>query len=448
MRKISRAVLYISAFCLAIMAGTFALVKSFGIASSAPKIYTKQPLHQFDDNSNKNCKISSFKMQNYIDSAFLSKKTANLCATKTQTLPLNNNKDYETSAQAMALLEVNSGRLIASKEGNKKLPMASLTKIITAIVAIENNADLDTKLEIPKAAVGIEGSSIYLRAGEHLTMRELLYGLMLRSGNDSAVAIAILTSGSVENFMKLANDFCAKLGATNTNLVTPNGLHDDNHYTTAEDLAKITAYALKNKTFAEVVGTKYKTIDNELSKKEKNRLLKNKNKFLDMLEGADGVKTGYTKKAGRCFVGSSTRAEDGMQLVCVLINCQPMFQDCQKLIAQAQKDYKMYNLLDDTGYESYISVSGSNTHTILCGSKNGFSYPLTEDEYNSVEVHNNLNKKFTAPINAGEIVGEVQILVDKTLIFCDNILAKETAQDNTYLGTLDKIIDDFAMMPR
>ena len=448
MKKISSAIFYTIAFCLAVMAGTFVLFKSFGLACVAPKIYTKQPLEQFNKNGDENCKNGSKNLQKYINCASFNKSFANISVNNTQTLSLNNSKDYYTSAEAMALLEAKSGRLIASKEGNKKLPMASLTKIITAIVAIENNEDLDAKLEIPKAAVGIEGSSIYLRAGEHLTMRELLYGLMLRSGNDAAVAIAILTSGSVDEFIKLANSFCAKLGATNTNLVTPNGLHDDNHYTTAEDLAKITAYALKNKTFAEIVGTKYKTIDNELGKKEKNRLLKNKNKFLDMLEGADGVKTGYTKKAGRCFVGSSTRAEDGMQVVCVLLNCNPMFQDCTKLIAQAQKDYKMYKLLDDTGYESYINVSGSNNPTILCASKNGFSYPLTQQEYQSVRVIDNLNKKFTSPINNGQKVGEVQILVDKSVIFCDNILAKEEAQDNTYLGTLDKIIDDFAMMPR
>jgi len=187
--------------------------------------------------------------------------------------------------------------------------MASTTKIVTALTVIRNT-DLDEVVEIPKAACGIEGSSIYLREGEHLTVRELLYGLMLRSGNDCAVALALHTSGSVEAFAELMNTTAVELGCENSNFVNPHGLHDDRHYTTALDLAAVTCEALHNETFREIVSTKAVRISNEGY--EYDRVLVNKNKLLSNVDGADGVKTGYTKKAGRCFVGSATK--NGMQV--------------------------------------------------------------------------------------------------------------------------------------
>ena len=348
--------------------------------------------------------------------------------------------NYQTSAEAMALIESNSGRIIACKNADKKLPMASLTKIITAIVAIENNNNLDEVKQVPDESVGIEGSSIYIKKGEHLTLRELLYGLMLRSGNDAAVAISILTSGSVEGFIKLCNDFCFKHGLENTHLVTPSGLHDDNHYTTASDLAKITAYAMHNSTFAEIVATTRKNIPAE-STKEGYRNLKNKNRFLSMLDGADGVKTGFTKKAGRCFVGSCTREEDGMQLVCVLLNCGPMFQECKSLITQGFSDYKLYNLYDGDKYKIEIDkdgnfVSGETQQTLL--------YPLSEDEMKNVEIKEKILWDGSLPVKINQKIAELEIFVDKNLILCDNIYSLTEINDIiTYREALEKAIENF-----
>ncbi len=392
-KKISLSVLYVFTFVVAVAFGSFVVVKSFGLAT----------------NQNNTITIGS--------------------------------KTYNTEAEGLMLMEANSGRVISSHNADKKLPMASLTKIITAIVAIEKNKDLDTKLAIPKEAVGIEGSSIYLRAGEHLTIRELLYGLMLRSGNDAATAIAILTSGSVPAFMEECNNFCTNLGLTSTHLVTPSGLHDDDHYTTASDLAKITAYALKNKTFAEIVKTTTKTIPNELGKYD-HRDLVNKNKFLAMVEGADGVKTGYTTKAGRCFVGSATREEDGLKIVCVLLNCRPMFQECRAFIQAALDSYKMHNLLDD-GYESAININKSEQKSTMAKSEKGFAYPLTEDEVNKIEYHDTLSLSYDAPLSKHQKVGEIKVLLNNQLIFCDNIYTIEEVKDNTYKSSLDKVIDKF-----
>jgi D-alanyl-D-alanine carboxypeptidase len=165
-------------------------------------------------------------------------------------------------------------------------------------------------MQIPKEAVGIEGSSMYLREGEVLTLQELLYGLMLHSGNDAATALAIYCGGTVEGFSQLMNDKAHRLGLTGTHFENPHGLDSPNHYSTARDLAVLAAYAMKNPIFARTVSTKNVRVGE--------RSLQNHNKLLWRVEGADGVKTGYTKAAGRILVSSATR--DGRRLICVTIN--------------------------------------------------------------------------------------------------------------------------------
>ncbi len=282
-----------------------------------------------------------------------------------------------TSAEGMVTIEQSTGRVLYEKDKDKRLPMASTTKILTAIVAIENTKDLDEKHEIPKEAVGVEGSSIYLKAGEHLTIRELLYGLMLRSGNDSAVAIAILVAGSVDEFVNLMNEFCEKLELENTHIVTVNGLHDANHYSSASDLARVTSYALKNETFAEIVGTKETKISNEFDKKNRCRFLKNKNKLLKTLDGATGVKTGYTTKAGRCFVGSATR--NNMTVICVVLNCRPMFEETKQLIEMAFNEYKLIKLFKKGELTSFYP-NDKKVQKISINIENDIYYPLNTEE--------------------------------------------------------------------
>lgn len=323
-----------------------------------------------------------------------------------------------TSAKSMVTMESNSGRILYKKNENQRLPMASTTKIITAIVAIENCADIDEKYPIPASAVGIEGSSIYLRKNEHLSVRELLYGLMLRSGNDSAVAIAIIVAGSVENFVKMMNDFCINLGLKDTHLVTVNGLHDDNHYTSAYDLALITAYALKNETFAEIVSTSVKDISDENSK-YKIRHLKNKNKLLKMVDGADGVKTGFTKKAGRCFVGSATR--DNMQIVCVLLDCVPMFQDCKKLIEKGFDEYKMTKLFPSGKLIDLDLKFSKKTQNAPIFITKSIYYPLKHDEINKITASVVFKEDLAIPHNENDEIGEIQIRLKNDLIFSQKL---------------------------
>lgn len=355
-------------------------------------------------------------------------------------LPKTESENKLTSAEGMATIEVSSGRLLYSKDENKRLPMASTTKILTAIVAIESGKDLDEKHIIPSEAVGIEGSSIYLRKGEHLSLRELLYGLMLRSGNDSAVAIAVIVSGSVENFAKLMNEYCDKLNLSNTHIVTVNGLHDDDHYTTAFELAKITAYAFKNKTFAEIVSTKSKVIDNELGKKDKNRYLKNKNKLLSNLKGGDGVKTGYTTKAGKCFVGSATR--NGMQIVCVVLNCANMFDDCTKLIEKAFQEYKLVKLLNK-GELFKIDNEIENAKGSSVFLEKDIIFPLSVKELNTVKGKAVLdNKKLSSSIEK-QIVGSIEIEIENNLIFSEKLYTIFIEEKATFEDKFKKIIQEF-----
>ena len=346
--------------------------------------------------------------------------------------------DPLTTARGMVVCEQSTGRVLYSKDADLKLPMASLTKIITAIVVIENNEDLDEIVTIPKEATGIEGSTIYLKEGEHLTISELLYGLMLTSGNDAAVALAIATSGSVDEFIKLANEFCKNIGAENTNLVTPNGLHDDNHYTTAGDLAKITCYALNNPVFAEIVSTKSTTISNE-TKPNENRLIKNKNKLLVQMEGATGVKTGYTKKAGRCFVGSAKR--NGMQLVCVLLDCNPMFEECWELLEKGFSEYSLVDLLEAYSYQDTVNVTNSNTSKVNVYSRNSFIYPLTLAEKSNIHIEKSLPETIKAPVSKNQEIGKIEIRLGNDLIFCEKIYTIDGVEANDFKTNFDKVID-------
>ena len=275
------------------------------------------------------------------------------------------------------LIEASSGRVLYEKNAYQKLPMASTTKIATALTALKH-AKCDEIVTVDKQAVGIEGSSIYLREGEKLTVEELLYGLMLRSGNDAAVALAIHVGGSVDGFVTLMNNLAKEVGAKDTSFINPHGLHDENHYTTAYDLALITKAALQNEKFAQIVSSKNAVISNEGYEYRRN--LTNKNKLLTNYEYANGVKTGYTKKAGRCFVGSAKK--DGMQLIAVVLNCGPMFENAQSMLEFGFSCYTMTNIIPKNKVCGAIFDKGKHA-AFVCDA--GFSYPLSKDELKLVD---------------------------------------------------------------
>jgi D-alanyl-D-alanine carboxypeptidase len=274
-------------------------------------------------------------------------------------------------AKAAALADVASGRILFSQRGDEPMKIASLTKIMTAIVAIEHG-NLDSTIKVSARAAGKEGSSLYLQAGEKITLRNALYGLMLRSGNDAAVAIAEHVGGSTEGFAFLMNRKAEEIGLTHSHFMNPHGLDEPGHYSSANDLAKLAVYALQQPDFKEIVSTKVKSAPNP--NEEWDYKWVNKNKMLTMYDGADGVKTGYTKQALRTLVSSATRS--GQQLVAVTLNDRNDWVDHARLL-----DYGFANFPLAQVVKAGDPIKGYPYET-----KGSFFYPFAKDEREQLEV--------------------------------------------------------------
>ena len=343
-----------------------------------------------------------------------------------------------TSAKSMIVIETSANKVLYSKNELEKLPMASTTKIVTAITVIENCEDIDKIIEVPRMATRVEGSSIYLKEGERLTIRQLLYGLILQSGNDAAETLALeVGKGSIENFANLMNETAKKCGASNSNFVTPHGLDDKNHYTTAKDLAIITSYALKNPIFKEIVSTKsYKILGGE---KTISRTLINKNKLLSSLEGCIGVKTGFTKKSGRCLVSACER--DNMQIVCVVLNCGPMFEDSANLINKAFKEYKKFEILPSYKFIDDCIIENGEKNKVRLYNKIGYSVVTSEQDAKNYFVKFNYKKNIEAPIQKDKKLGEVEVYYKNTLIFKENLCSIEEVKSIENSDKIKEILD-------
>lgn len=339
-------------------------------------------------------------------------------------------------AKAMIVFEGNTNKVLYSFNERKQLPMASTTKIATAIVAIENCTDFDTKFRVSDKSIGITGTSIYLKQGEMLSMKELLYGLILASGNDCAVAIAEYF-GSEEIFVEMMNNFVWGLGLSDTHFDNPHGLDSNTHYTSAYDLAVITSYALKNPMFREIVSTERMVI--EPTEFYQARYLKHKNKLLFKYDNCIGVKTGFTDNAGRCLVNA--HEENGMQIVSVVLNCQPMFEECERLTNLALENYMMKEFILPYSFVSNIDISSSDKNEIGVITIEGFSLPILKEEEDMYEVKYILPSSLTAPINLNEKVGTVEIYYKDECIYTGDLITIEGAENNDYRYLLDSIID-------
>lgn len=314
-----------------------------------------------------------------------------------------------TSAKAMCVIEQGSGRVVASKNMNECLPMASTTKIVTALTVIQNCNNLDEVIQVHDSAVGVEGSSIYLRQGELISIKDLLYGLMLRSGNDSAVALACHIGGNEQGFAKLMNETAKNAGAINSNFVTPHGLDHKDHYTTAYDLAKITAYALNNSTFKDIVSCKQYTVK-ETNKSDK-RYMTNKNRLLNSLEGCVGVKTGYTKKAGRCLVSATER--NNQTFVCVVLNCGPMFEESSSLLNTAHGLYENKKIIDKNKEIFNEYIIDENQGKLYLYAEEDFYYPLMQGEEEKLCLEYSVKLDNA---KEGDAVGEIKVFFENDLI--------------------------------
>lgn len=320
-----------------------------------------------------------------------------------------------TNSVSEIIMDVNSGRVLFENNAYEKKYMASTTKILTAICIIEN-CNISDVITVTDKTVGVEGSSIYLEVGEKLSVKDLLYGLMLRSGNDCAETLAVYCSGSIEKFSLLMNETAKKIGALNSNFVNPHGLHNDNHYTTAYDLALISRYAMKNQDFRSIVATKAVKIP--FTTKNYDRYLTNKNKMLKEFDGANGIKTGYTKKAGRCLVSSCLR--NGLELICVVLNCPPMFERSKHLLTQSFESYNNYKIVESDNIIDFVKVKNRDK---TCGIyiKNDIILPLKDSEYADINVQYDYEQQLVAPIKKDSEVGFVKIYVQNKLIFKEKI---------------------------
>ncbi len=302
------------------------------------------------------------------------------------------------SADSALLMDASTGRVLYAHNGSRQSLIASTTKIMTGLLIAES-CDLDAEVAVPDEALSTEGSSMYLKQGEILSVEALLYGLMLHSGNDAAIALAMYHSGSVEAFVQKMNNRAEELSLWNTHFENPHGLDAENHYSTAYDLAKLTAYALNNPVFHQVVSTKTITIAG--------RTMTNHNRLLHQYEGAVGVKTGYTRAAGRILVSAAER--QGRRLICVTIH--------------DPNDWKDHTALLDYGFEHYALRTLANpgqvmgSVPVLCGSepaqavlRDEIQVPVSEQEQVEVKIH--LPPLVFAPVFAGEPAGSAEVWID------------------------------------
>ena len=303
------------------------------------------------------------------------------------------------SAKCAVLMDCTTGRVLYEKAADERSLIASTTKIMTAILVCERCNVLD-RMRIPKEAVGIEGSSMYLQEGEVLTIQELLYGMMLHSGNDAAVALAIYCGGTVEGFAQMMNDKARSLGMKNSHFENPNGLDAADHYATARDLAVLASYAMENPVFAKIVSTK--------TVKVGQRSLRNHNKLLWQFEGADGVKTGYTRAAGRILVSRAQR--NGRRLVAVTINAPNDWQDHASLLESGFLRYSQVQILEKGNILGQVEIAGGMSGSVHLVAAEGFSYAMGKDE--RVKIILPEPGFVYAPVCAEQEAGFAQVFLD------------------------------------
>lgn len=333
----------------------------------------------------------------------------------------------EVSSKSVILLEANSGRVLYKKNCNEVIPMASTTKIMTAIVALEYG-NLDDMVVIDNIAPTIEGSSIYLKENDIITLEDLIYGLMLRSGNDAAYMIAKHIAGNEDNYINLMNEKAKIIGANNTNFTNPHGLHDENHYTTAADMALITRYAFKNNMFKNIVSTK-KT---DIKINDEIRIIYNKNKLLSEYSGGNGVKTGYTIDAGKCLVFSCAR--DGMQLIGVILDSADIWVDSKFILDYAFDNYEMKKVLEKDEYINTICIKNGINDQLKIISNEDIYIPVKEGESAIRQLI--IFDYYEAPIFLKQKVGILDFYIDDELVYTKNFYSPQKIYEKNYLKFL------------
>lgn len=309
------------------------------------------------------------------------------------------------TAGAAVLLEADSGQVLYSKNGTAKMPPASTTKIMTVLLALEGG-NLDRVVTVSPKAASVGEASIDLKAGEKLTLDDLIYGAMLKSGNDACVAIAEHVAGTESNFVLLMNQKAKVLGALNTSFINTNGLPATGHFTTARDLAIITRYALKNQSFQKAVSTRGKLIGST----EGERYLNNTNRLLWSYDGANGVKTGTTVEAGECLVASATR--DGRQLINVVLHSEDRWSDSTTLLDYGFECFDQVLALQEQESFGWIAVREGTGDKVQAVVSNDLKVVIPKNRPDLIEKKVEITRELTAPVWDGQKVGRVIVSVN------------------------------------
>lgn len=363
----------------------------------------------------------------------------------------NGIKIPDTNSRSCVVIDRNTNTILYGKNENTIRKMASTTKIMTATIIIEN-CNLNETIEVSKKAAGTGGSRLGLKTGDKITIKDLLYGLMLCSGNDAAVALAEYAGGSIDGFANLMNNKCTDLGLSNTHFQTPHGLDADEHYTTAYELAILSNYALNNKTFAQIVGTKTYTVTiNGFSKN-----LSNTNELLGNLEGVYGIKTGFTNGANRCLVSACKRND--MDIICVVLGADTKnfrTSDSIKLINYTFNNFEPVNIKDliNNEFEKWKSENLKNiiinkgiTQNISLEIEkiDSLIIPVRKDLIDSINISINCQNFFEAPIYENTIIGNIHISISENTILDYNIYNSSGIKHKSWSNYLFDILKNYS----
>lgn len=339
------------------------------------------------------------------------------------------------SAASFCVIDAMTGRILYEKDAHTKRGMASTTKIMTALVALEKG-NPDDIAQVSYTASRTEGSSLYLKAGEKMRVSDLVYGLMLNSGNDAAVVLAEHIGGGVPAFARMMNDFALEIGAKSTNFKNPNGLHDEEHYTTAYDLALITRRAMQNETFRQISATKKYTVETVDTKRK--IYLSNHNKLLNLLDGCDGVKTGFTKKTGRCLVSSVTR--DGWQAICVTLNAGDDWNDHTYLMNKAFSEYKSRRVISKGQFIKTIPVTDGTEECVGAVAGKDISISAKENEKFDFEVLYHIDETVVAPVETGQRLGSIELVYNGKSFASAELLSDRSSEKVKRDNFFDKLM--------
>ena len=382
------------------------------------------------------------------------KKIDNNEINKTIETSANLNDEPKINSRSAAVIDRKSKNIIYGKNENVKKAMASTTKIMTAMVVIQNT-NLNNIVEISKKAAGTGGSRLGLKAGDKITVKDLLYGLLLRSGNDCAVALAEYVAGSVQEFSNLMNQNAQMLGLNNTHFVTPHGLDEEEHYTTAYELAILADYALNNELFAQIVNKKSYTIN--INKNSKT--LNNTNELLGNLNGVYGVKTGFTNGAGRCLVTSIKRGN--LDVICVVLGAdtkKDRTRDSAKLIEYTFNKYEEIDIKEKIkeSFKKWNEINGnriniekgesSKLELTLNDKDKIFTYPIEKGTEDNIDIEINANLNLKAPVLENSKIGKIKVYYNaKELLEIDilNINKINKKRIKNYMSDIFKNYDNY-----